>query len=186
LKNAIDTCRYKREITDDQEYEPKLKFKKENNRLIVSDNGLGMDRHHVEYYLTVTGRIFYVSDEFSLPKQKFIPLSEIGIGILSYFLIANMVEIETKAHNSDALRIVIDDSSDYFLVYPSSKYQEGAVVTLYLKEESSIPRDRYALEDEKEYLLRLGSFYDIITHYARRIEFPIIYEENTEKNPLFR
>lgn len=97
LKNAIDTCRYNREITVDQGYEPKIKFKKEKNRLIVSDNGVGMDKHHVEYYLTVIGRSLYVSDEFSLSRQKFIPLSELGIGILSYFLIANMVEIETKA-----------------------------------------------------------------------------------------
>ena len=140
LKNSIDAC-HSRLATLKKlglSFIPSIEFQisSDGNLLIISDNGLGMDDEIIESYFTKIGKSFYKSKEFFDQDLKFTPESELGIGILSAFMIADKIIIETKKEGKSALRIEIDDISDYFFVTDSTKSNTGTIMTLHLKENS--------------------------------------------------
>ena len=163
LKNCVDTCRHnsevlKAELGSDNTYEPKITFKitPEKDRLIISDNGFGMDEYIIDNHFTKIGRSYYISSEFLEKEYNFSPVGELGIGFLSCFMIADKIEIETKTDHSKSLLIEIDNISSYFFVKDGNRRDSGTKITLYLKENT---RD-IDIKEEIEY-------------YARHIEIPI-------------
>jgi HSP90 family molecular chaperone len=162
LKNCVDTCRLnsiklKKEGSDDS-YHPRIFFEltPSRDKLSVSDNGIGMDEYIIDNYFTKIGKSFYRSPDFLEENYNFSPLSELGIGFLSSFLIADEVNIETKTIESDPLEMDIDDISDYFLVKSGNQRHHGTKITLHLKDEV------------KEIFLK-----EELEHFARHIEIPI-------------
>jgi hypothetical protein len=163
LKNCVDTCRYNSRILRQEEgtdynYQPKIVFEltNEKDKLIVSDNGFGMDKYIIENYFTKIGKSFYKSPDFLEKENDFSPVSELGIGFLSCFMIANKIEIETKTIHDDPMLIEIDNISNYFLVRDGNRSLSGTKITLYLKENAR----QIKIKEELEY-------------YARHIEIPI-------------
>jgi molecular chaperone HtpG len=158
LKNSIDACKFRQGNTKES-YEPKITFEltSNNEKLIITDNGMGMDDFIIEEYFTKIGRSFYRSEEFLNQELDFNPLNELGIGFLSCFMIADEIIIDTKTENSESLEIEIDNTSDYFIVRKSDINFTGTKITLYLK------------EDFKEN----ADLEKIIKNYARHLEIPI-------------
>jgi len=161
LKNSVDGCRLRGELLKNQvlSYNPEIVFELtlEKDRIIVTDNGGGMDEEVIERYFTKIGESFYNSPEFLEKELDFVPVSELGIGILSCFMIANKIVVETKTDDSDPLLIEIDDVSDYFFVREGSRKDTGTSVTLFLKDDIG---EKIDLEKE-------------IRYYARHLEIPI-------------
>jgi HSP90 family molecular chaperone len=91
------------------------------DRLIVSDNGAGMDEDIIERYFTKIGESFYRSSEFLEQDLGFTPVSELGIGFLSCFMIADKVVVETKTDDSSPLLMYIGEISNYFFVWEGKK-----------------------------------------------------------------
>ena len=163
LKNSLDACRLNSIILKESAelgfiYEPKIAFilTPEKNKLIVDDNGVGMDDYIIDSYFTKIGRSFYRSSDFLEKGYGFSPVSELGIGFLSCFMIANKAVIETKTNESDALLIEIDSISSYFLVRQGSRKYPGTNITLHLKDGAK----EINIKEELEY-------------FARHIEIPI-------------
>jgi hypothetical protein len=158
LKNSVDACRARNELSEKQgfSYFPKIVFElaPDSEKITIRDNGIGMDEDTIERYFTKIGKSFYSSSEF-LEGFNFTPVSELGIGFLSCFMIARKVMVETKTDSSKSLVLEIDDVSDYFIVREGTTNEIGTSVTLYLKKDLS-------LDLAKE-----------IRYYARHIEFPI-------------
>lgn len=115
-QNALDACRYKEarekflEKTNDN-YQSNWKGKIEFNQNVdingrhyieCKDNGIGMDKHHLKEVFARVGRRFVETPEF-LEEQaqwkkndiEFYPNSQFGIGVLSYFMLADEIEVET-------------------------------------------------------------------------------------------
>ncbi len=159
LKNSLDACRLRRESlkTRGLNYDPEIIFEltPSKDKIIVTDNGFGMDEDVIETYFTKIGKSFYSSPEFTEKKHDFTPVSELGIGILSCFMLANKIIIETKTDNSNPLLIEIDDISDYFLVQDGNRGDTGTTITLFLK-------PNIELDLKKE-----------LTYYATHLEFPV-------------
>ena len=176
LKNCVDTCRYKSRILRqkegvDYDYQPKIIFEltAEKDKLIVSDNGFGMDKYIIENYFTKIGKSFYKSPDFLGKGSDFSPVSELGIGFLSCFMIANKIGIETKTIHDEPMLIEIDTISNYFLVKDGSRSQSGTKITLYLKENARQMEIRKELE-----------------YYARHIEIPIHILSSSEKEYIIK
>ena len=164
IKNAVDACRVKNEILKENNihYDPKItvKLSDEMNKIIINDNGVGMDESAVISYFLRIGNSFYRSSEFSEGGYDFTPVNELGIGILSYFMIADSIEVETKMDNNDSLILQIHDLSDYFVVKKGNRTISGTKVTLFLKDDFK----------EKEYLAAITQY------FARHLEIPIKVE----------
>ena len=161
LKNSVDGCRLRGKLLKEHvlSYNPEIVFEltPEKDRIVVTDNGTGMDEEIIERYFTKIGESFYNSPEFLEKELDFAPVSELGIGILSCFMIANKIVVETKTDDSDPLLIEIDDVSGYFFVREGSRRDAGTSVTLFLKDNIG---DEIDLEKE-------------IRYYARHLELPI-------------
>lgn len=126
-----------------------------NNKkyLYCLDNGIGMTKEIIEKYLLNIGDSYYKSKDFfrrSIKwKNSFKPTSQFGIGILSYFMLGNRIEITSKPINdsnydNSPLRFSIDGPHEYFYYMKPDQLDlerigsHGTLVKIYLKKEEEI------------------------------------------------
>lgn len=109
FQNALDACRYRaaRCMAKGLEYTPFIRMhhgKMDDGQEYVEceDNGVGMGREHIASYFAVAGRRFADSDEFHRELNgwreagvSMHPNSQFGIGVFSYFLVAERLDVET-------------------------------------------------------------------------------------------
>lgn len=65
-------------------------------RLTIEDNGIGMNGGDIEKYVSKVGSSYYQSDDFALQKLQYEPVARFGIGMLSCFMVARAILIESK------------------------------------------------------------------------------------------
>lgn len=118
FQNALDACRYRaaRSAFLDIAYVPSIRMfhgKASDGREYVEceDNGIGMDRDIVASCFAMAGRRFVNMEAFRREKEawreKGIEIhtnSQFGIGVFSYFLVADELEVETArlGHSGEA------------------------------------------------------------------------------------
>ena len=170
LQNSIDACRCRK--AKEAGYEGKISYKlvKENTdegevrKIIVEDNGIGMDEYVIENYFMRIGKSYYQSRDFKKEGIHFSPISIFGIGILSCFMMANRIEVETFKEEREPRKLEIENYSDRFETRKGNRKEPGTTITLFLKDDVELD----LIEELKK--------------YARHVEFPIYVDdgENTE------
>ena len=88
---------------------------------VIGDMGTGMDSFIVQHYLAIVGRSFYRSSDFRKLGIQYDAISRFGIGILSCFMVADTLEIDTRPDlnvfpDSMPLRIRIDNMKNHWAV----------------------------------------------------------------------
>jgi len=103
IKNSVDACRLKKKIyqREKKSFKPEIIFYINSDTITIEDNGIGMDEYKIENYFLKIGCSFYNSNELSKAGIDFSPLSELGIGFLSCFMIADKISVNTKTDDSD-------------------------------------------------------------------------------------
>lgn len=170
LQNSIDACRLRNSL--EKRYTPRIIFAFNKERISIEDNGIGMSFDAASRYLSNIGASFFVSKEFEdlkAGKDIFDPISRFGIGILSCFLIASSVVIETLKENEDPCKFIIEDLAEGWRYEAGSRKAVGTKITLTLNEEG-----------------KLLSLEKVLEHYAKAVEFQIqlINEETGERKLL--
>ena len=161
LQNSIDACRCRK--TKEAGYKGKISYKliKENTdeggirKIIVEDNGIGMDDYVIENYFMRIGKSYYQSRDFKKEGIQFSPISVFGIGILSCFMMADRIEVETFKEGREPRKLEIENYSDYFVTRRGSRTEPGTTITLFLKDDVEL------------------DLIEEIEKYARHVEFPI-------------
>jgi hypothetical protein len=114
VQNSIDACAARREI-EGVHYQPDISIStmldsSERQWLVVQDNGLGMDEYVLSEFFLTLGNSYHDSSEFGRLLARgpeggrgFTPISRFGIGIVSIFMIADVLEVETRAAHSPRL-----------------------------------------------------------------------------------
>lgn len=149
LQNSIDACllRQAQEVKwGHTKYEPEItvKYYTENNEEIleVIDNGTGMDEYIVDNYYSKVGSSFYKSTDFYNLKSEsnadFTPTSRFGIGILSCFMVADTLIVDTKRilapqDSSRALNITVEGQESIFWIKPGTRNSAGTTTKLILR-----------------------------------------------------
>lgn len=153
VQNSIDSCAYKKIIIPD--YSPQIQIVLENHRLIVTDNGLGMNEFIVETYFSCLARSYYVQEKF---KIKFESISQFGIGVFSYFLLCDYFEVETRKQGEPPLKFkVTRDANAYFKFSDDIlSVQEGTKITFFLNEK-----------------LAFSELCNQVEHFFRFVDIPI-------------
>ncbi len=162
-QNALDACRLRRarvrylRASDGgvDDYAGRIVFKAgtEQGRAFIEcvDNGIGMAERHLRSFFARAGYRFTDSHEFHVERAawraknvRFFANSRFGIGVFSYFMLADEVLIQSKrlrANGQDwepGVRARIVGGSSLFRVQPAHEVLGGTLVRLYLSESREI------------------------------------------------
>nr|MDJ0592011.1 caspase family protein [Pleurocapsa sp. MO_226.B13] len=158
-QNALDACRYREARLkylkqtgqySDPNWQGKIIFRQgyENGRPFIEceDNGIGMGMLHLSQCFARSGRRFTELSEFIEEQADWLklnppihlyPNSQFGIGVLSYFMLADEIMVETCRMNQrgfpeDSLLVLIPGSSGLFQIQEGTRNNSGTKVRLYL------------------------------------------------------
>ena len=148
LQNSIDACllRQAQEKQWGNLYNPeiviKYYFEESEWILEIEDNGTGMDQYIIDNYYSKVGSSFYKSSDFYNLKAEsnadFMPTSRFGIGILSCFMVADTLIVDTKRvyaphKSSDALNIMVEGQESIFWIRDGNREIPGTTTKLILR-----------------------------------------------------
>jgi hypothetical protein len=158
-QNAMDACRYRRARVDWQRAKGKalapysgliiFRTGDEKGRAYVEcrDNGIGMAERHLQKQFAKAGQRFTDSHEFHLEKARweeagisFAPNSRFGIGVYSYFMMADEILVETKRlgenciDSEQGLSARVVGSGSLFRLRRAEGIEVGTTVRLYLND----------------------------------------------------
>lgn len=181
LQNSIDAIKMRLEIYErgEMSFKPKITIKVEENDenyfISIKDNGIGMDEYIVKNYLTVAGKSYYKSNDFKKEGLNMDPISKFGIGVLSCFMNADFLEIETyrdplTKSKVDPLKISVLSKQNYLKIEKTSNFEIGSTFIVHIIKET-LPKVK---KENERVELKVIEF---IKKTAGFVKFPIIIEE---------
>ena len=168
--DALDKLNYLC-LTDDKYkalyYTPKIniEFNKDKKTLIISDNGIGMDKEDLINNLGTiarSGTKGFLSNLSGDIKKDSNLIGQFGVGFYSAFMVADKIEVMSKKALSDDANIWKSDATN-FSVEPAKMENFGTKITLYMKNDEFL--DEYTLEN-------------IIKKYSNHIPYPIFMDKS--------
>lgn len=148
LQNSIDACllRQAQEKAWGTLYSPEIfiKYYSEAGSMIleVEDNGTGMDQYIIDNFYSKVGNSFYKSTDFYTLKLEsntdFHPTSRFGIGILSCFMVADTLIVDTRRiyeehKSSEPLNVTVEGQESIFLIKEGMRKRPGTTTKLILR-----------------------------------------------------
>lgn len=138
LQNSIDAINFRKKLQK-EDFEPNIEINFDGKTLSISDNGIGMDDYVFKNYFLKVGKSFYKSKDARSLVSDYDSISEFGIGILSCFMVAESIEVESKRFSQDTNKpnepicIEIPTAYGYMIKKKTNKQQVGTKITLTLK-----------------------------------------------------
>ncbi|MFJ8625123.1 ATP-binding protein [Kitasatospora sp. NPDC093550] len=195
-QNALDACRYRRARTEyldrtepaSYRYEGRIAFEQGvdvDGRAYVEcrDNGIGMGDAELRGVFSQAGARFAEEPEFRLeraawerldPPVELFPNSRFGIGVLSYFMLADELTVTTcrmgsAGHPGPLLEVSIHGPGHLFRIVEQAPRGEecGTTVRLYLREQAT----EWSCVDVLERVLGVAEFDTRAVHGERRADW---------------
>ncbi len=181
-QNALDACRYRHARTkaDDPHngYQGRIEFTQgvEEGRhfLECRDNGIGMDETILSQAFSQAGVRFTDLPDFKDEQQEWDrrgirmhPTSRFGIGVLSYFMLADEIRVTTRRMDTRReLTVIITGPGHYFQVRSSGEPRRGpgTSVRLYLRDGDTAP----SCVRELRRLLGIAEFDTVAEHGSQK------------------
>lgn len=139
-QNAIDAIKLQNYIDSNKPSKTKknkitIKWNSEKRILSFYDNGTGMTISDIENYLLKVGASKYRQKQFEKEYKDFNPISRFGIGLLTCFMVANDVDIETNTTDSENVNVLClrNVNGKYLL-----KKKDKSEADQYIKEHGTI------------------------------------------------
>ncbi|MCY9670677.1 ATP-binding protein, partial [Paenibacillus alginolyticus] len=184
LQNSIDACLVRQALEKSwgNQFEPiiSVEFKTESNEniLIVTDNGIGMDQYIIDNYYSKVGSSFYKSADFydlrSQAGMSFTPTSRFGIGVLSCFMISDTLKIDTRRlydlhDSSEPIQVIVEGHESIFWIQSGKRKQPGTTTELVLHKDNPWKH------------LNKQKFFDFVFQTIPNPPFPIQIKFENEK-----
>ncbi|WP_460192576.1 molecular chaperone HtpG [Thermosynechococcus sp. FA-CM-4201] len=172
VSNAVDAIQKLRMVARSGEYsgdvdhpEVTITIDKENKKLAIADNGIGMTAEEVKKYIT---QVAFSSAEEFVQKYKGegedAIIGHFGLGFYSAFMVSERVEIDTLSYREGAVPVHWTcDGSTEFTLSDGQRTTVGTTVTLTLQ------------DSELEYL-EPGRIRELIRKYCDFLPVPIKLE----------
>lgn len=149
-----------------------VKIDKDNKKLHIIDQGIGMTAEEVEKYIN---QIAFSGAEEFLEKYKDSAkdsgiIGHFGLGFYSAFMVANKVELITKSYKDEPAAHWTCDGSPEFTLVPHDKTERGTEIILHIAEDS--------LEFLEEFKIR-----ELLKKYNKFMPVPIKFGTRQEALP---
>lgn len=175
--DAIDKLYFK-SLTDDSvklahgDFKITVEADKDNRTVRITDNGIGMTSEELENNLGTiakSGSLNFKNENADSDKAADISvIGQFGVGFYSSFMVADRVEVVTKAFGEDTAYKWISSGADGYTIEECEKDAAGTVITLYIKEDTE--NEHYS-EFLEQYKLD-----ELIKKYSDYIRYPIQME----------
>lgn len=125
-------------------------------RFVVRDNGIGMNDHELQDYLSTVGKGATRLEKGNIDGL----IGQFGIGFLSAFVVANRVEVRTRRFDETQGWLWANTGSKDYQLDPCEIDTPGTTVTVFLNEE-----ERGVIQEEE--------VKNVIRRYADMLSIPI-------------
>ncbi|XGQ69408.1 molecular chaperone HtpG [Campylobacter hepaticus] len=147
-------------------FDPKIEIKidKDKKTLIISDNGIGMNKEDLINNLGTiakSGTKSFLENLSGDAKKDSQLIGQFGVGFYSAFMVADKIEVLSKKALDDKAYLWTSDANGYE-IEDAKKEEQGTSITLYLKDDEFA--NNYKIES-------------IIEKYSNHIQFPIFIEK---------
>src|SRR5918998_3945391 len=161
ISNAADACEKLRFeaianptlLGDDPKPRITLFIDRENRRLTVADNGIGMSRDEMVEALGTIARsgtkAFMDRVEAVQEEEGAQLIGQFGVGFYSAFMVADRVEVISRRAGNEEAALWSSDGKGSYRIVPVEAAEapaRGTRVILHLKEDAASYTERYALE----------------------------------------
>lgn len=177
--DAIDKMYYKA-LTDESitfnqdDYYIKVVTDKEKRQLTITDTGIGMTKEELENNLGViakSGSLAFKKD--NEVKDGHDIIGQFGVGFYAAFMVADVVNVWTKALGSDQAYKWHSEGADGYSIELAEKDTIGTTIVLDIKESTE--------EDDYESFLDENELKTIIKKYSDFIRYPIKMDVTEQK-----
>ena len=178
ISNASDATDklYFKSLTDGginaDELQIRIEIDKEARTLTVSDKGIGMTAEELESNLGTIAK----SDSLNFKNENkdnenienLEVIGQFGVGFYSSFMVADRVEVISRALGSDSANKWVSEGVEGYTVEPCEKEETGTTVILHIKKSTET-------EDYEQYLDQYR-IEDLVKKYSDYIRYPIVME----------
>lgn len=175
ISNASDACdrlRYQaimdpHLVEGDPEFRIRLIVDKDQRRLSVEDNGLGMNRQDlIDTLGTIarSGTQAFLGQLTGDAKKDLALIGQFGVGFYSAFMVADRVDVLTRRAGETDAWLWSSDGKGNFTISAAERPERGTTVTLHLA------------ADESEFL-ETHRLRQVVKTYSDHIGFPILLGE---------
>ena len=136
---------------------------KDNDCIIISDNGIGMDKKDLNENLGTiarSGTKNFLSKISGDAKKDSNLIGQFGVGFYSSFMVADKVDVLSRKAGNKKACLWSSDGKTGYTIKDSERETQGTTVTLYLNSEGKEFASKWQLES-------------VIKKYSDHISFPI-------------
>lgn len=175
--DALDKLHYESLTNKSMKVDPKkleisISIDKDNKKLIISDNGIGMTKDELETNLGTIARSGSLDFKENNESKKNIDIiGQFGVGFYSAFMVAKKVEVISKAYGSEEANVWVSEGIDGYSIEKGQRDTNGTDVILTIKDDL----------DDEIYSKFLEDFEikSLIKKYSDYITYPIKLKDET-------
>ena len=149
-----------------QDFKINITIDKQNRKLIIEDNGIGMTEKDLEKNLGTiaqSGTLAFKKENADKTDEQLI--GQFGVGFYSAFMVADKITVLTKAYNSESAYLWQSQGAEGYTIENAQKESVGTKIELFLKADSEDYKYSDFLEEYK--------ISSLIKQYSDYIRYPI-------------
>jgi len=154
----------------------RIELDKENRALTLSDCGIGMTAEELETNLGTIAK----SDSLNFKKENegaegiddVEVIGQFGVGFYSSFMVADRVEVISKALGSSDANKWTSEGADGYTIVPTDKEERGTTVILHIKNNTET--------DSFDEFLEQYRIEELVKKYSDYIRYPIVMEMSSQ------
>ena len=152
----------------------KLEVNKDDRKLIITDNGIGMTREELENNLGTiakSGSLAFKNENEKADDVNII--GQFGVGFYSAFMVAKKVTVISKAYGSDTAYMWESEGVDGYTISEAQKDDHGTQIILDIKDNAD--------EENYDEFLAPYKIKQLVKKYSDYIRYPIKMDVEHEK-----
>ena len=152
----------------------KLEVNKDDRKLIITDNGIGMTREELENNLGTiakSGSLAFKNENEKTDDVNII--GQFGVGFYSAFMVAKKVTVISKAYGSDTAYMWESEGVDGYTISEAQKDDHGTQIILEIKDNAD--------EENYDEFLAPYKIKQLVKKYSDYIRYPIKMDVEHEK-----
>ncbi len=158
---------------DKDDFYIRIDIDKDDRKLIITDNGIGMDKEELENNLGTIAESGSLNFKNQIENKNIDIIGQFGVGFYSAFMVARKIKVESKKVGSDKSYVWKSEGADGYTIKEGKKKDVGTTIILKLKDDD----ENFKYSD----YLDCFKLKNLIKKYSDYIRYPIKLEMEKSK-----